>query len=197
MCHVIGPRCGATLPLSVKSCPRYASMWRSRIHVLWPKKRTNLEFPKYNAFIPLCSYKCSSFYSKCNSCIRQTLEWAHVFKLGSVASLFWRVFQISWSFLCAHIIFWSCFCCNNSLWWFSPLTVPLGDHKSGLYFWDSSRYLAHSRYSNMCSERMNKGRRGTAGIGWRAGSLSQLCHHNSNGAIFIFLSLVTAWYLLP
>ena len=125
MWHVIGPRCGATLPLSVKSCPRYASMWRSCIHALMPKKKISLEFPKYDAFIPLCFYKCSSFYSKCNSCICQTLEWAHVFKLGSVASLLWRVSQISQTFLCAHIILWSCFCCNNSLWWFSPLTVPL------------------------------------------------------------------------
>lgn len=160
-------------------------------------QRKIVEFPKYDAFIPLCAYKASSFNSKCNSWISQTLEWTRVFKLGSVTSLLWKVPQISRSFLCAHIILWSCFCCNNSLWWFSPLTVPLEDHKSGLYFRDSCRYLAYSRYSNMCSERMNKGRRGPAGIGWRAGSLSQLCHHNSHGAISIFLSLVVAWYLLP
>lgn len=87
--------------------------------------------------------------------------------------LFSEVSQISWSFLCAHLIFWNCFCCNNSLWWFSPLTVPLGDHKSGLYFWDISGIL-HIVDIQICVVRMNKGRRGTAGIGWRAGSVTTL-----------------------
>ena len=110
--------------------------------------------------------------------------------------LFSEVSQISWSFLCAHLIFWSCFCCNNSLWWFSPLTVPLGDHKSGLYFWDISGIL-HIVDIQICVVR-EWTKEGGALLGLAEElALSQLCHHNSHGAISIFLSLVAAWYLLP